>query len=79
MATQNFTASLPENIRTLGLIKLSEFDKYFPLFSSNTLRQFEFHNKYGFKKVVTRIGGRVFIKLDEFQKWLEAQDNENIA
>ncbi len=76
---QNVIANLPDEIKNTGLIRLSEFDKYFPLFSSNTLRQFEFHNKYGFKKVTTRIGGRVFIKLAEFQKWLEAQDKGDVA
>lgn len=70
---------LPEQIRNSGLIRLSDFNKYFSIFTPDTLRQFEFHNKYGFKKVVTRIGGRVFIKLDEFQKWLEEQEKENIA
>lgn len=70
---------LPEQIRQSGLLRLSDFDKYFSLFSCDTLRQFEFYNKYGFKKVTTRIAGRVFIKLDEFQKWLEEQEKANIA
>lgn len=70
---------LPDKVKNSGLIRLSEFEKYFNIFTTETLRQFEFYNKYEFKKVVTRIGGRVFIKLDEFQKWLEAQENENIA
>lgn len=76
--TVQFT-HLPESIRTTGLLRLSDFEKYFSLFSCDTLRQFEFHNKYGFKKVTTRIGGRVFIKLDEFQNWLEEQEKANIA
>lgn len=76
--TISFT-HLPEQIRQSGLLRLSDFDKYFSIFTPKTLQQFDFHNKYGFKKVTTRICGRVFIKLDEFQKWLEEQEKKNIA
>lgn len=67
---------IPDKFKNVGIVAFSDWNKYFAYPSIGTIRQWDFHNKYNFRKVVMRIGGKPFIKIDEFQKWLNEQDKK---
>ena len=68
--------NLPDEIKNVGIVALSDWTKYFAYPSIGTIRQWDFHNKYNFRKVIMRIGGKVFIKVADFFEWLNEQDKD---
>ena len=70
--------NLPDEIKNVGIIALSDWNKYFAYPAVGSIRQWDFHNKYNFRKVIMRIGGKVFIKVADFFEWLNEQDKDNI-
>ena len=59
------------------LIPLSEWNNYYSFPSVGALRQLVFYNKAGFNKVVRKISGRLYIKVSDFNQWVE--ENGKIA
>lgn len=56
------------------LVSVHEFCQANPQFRPGTIRKLIFHEKEnGFDRVVVRLGRRVFLRLDEFERWLLAQ------
>ncbi len=70
------TLSIPENVQNSGIIPLSQWNKYFAYPCVGTLRQMIFYKKYGIERCISRIGGRIYVKVAEFFKWLEEQNNK---
>lgn len=80
---------LPEQIRNMDLLLLSDWNKYFAYPKIPSFRQMLFHSKVAAEngqikynniyKVAKTIAGRTYIKISEFFEWLEEQENENIA
>ncbi len=75
--TENF-ANLPEQIRNMDMCLLSDWNKYFEYPRVASFRQMLFYaDKYnGIEKVVRKIGGRIYIKISAFFKWLDEQTAE---
>lgn len=73
--TQNL--NLPIEVLNSGILPLAKLNTYFAYPNQGTLRQLIFHAKrkdtYGVMKFVTKIAGRVYIKIPEFLNWLESQ------
>ena len=69
-------AKLPQTIQNMDLVLVSEWNNYFEYPRLNSFRQMIFHNKYGIDKCIRRIGGRIYVKVAEFFKWLEEQNNK---
>ena len=67
--------TIPEAVKNVNWIPLYKLDKYFA-FSVGTLRQFYFYKKYGVEKFIKRIGGRLYVKISDFQAWLDEQGKE---
>lgn len=56
------------------LVSIQEFCQANPQFRPGTIRKLIFHEREnGFNRVVVRLGRRVFLRLDEFERWLLAQ------
>ena len=66
--------------RTLDLIPLSKFNEYFDYPSTDSLRQLQFYNTYGFAdKVIRRIGKRLYVKISALQEWIEETNGNRVA
>lgn len=72
-------SSIPDSVQNVGIIPLSKWNQYYAYPKVGTLRQMIFHQKYGIEKVVIRIGGRVYLKVADFFKWLKEQDKTSIV
>lgn len=79
MLKQEQIATIPETVQNIGMIPLAQWNKYFAYPSSGTLRQMIFHNKYGINKIVTKLGGRIYIKVADFFNWLNEQDQQEVV
>ena len=54
------------------LIPLSKWNEYFAFPTVKAIRQYVFYKDInGFDKVIRRVGKRIYIKVSEFQKWIE--------
>lgn len=71
-------AKLPQTIQNLDLVLVSEWNNYFEYPRLNSFRQMIFHNKYGINKCIRHIGGRIYVKVTEFFKWLEEQSKAKL-
>jgi hypothetical protein len=60
-----------EVMQDLELVPLSEWNKHYKFPSVGALRQLVFYNKAGFNKVVRKISGRLYIKVSDFNKWVD--------
>lgn len=86
MTTQ--MTNLPEQIRNIDLLLLSDWNKYFAYPKIPSFRPMLFHSKVAAEngqvkyndiyKVAKNIAGRTYIKISAFFEWLEAQDKGNI-
>ena len=74
MQSERNGLNLPESIQNSGLILLNEFNEYFSTPNQKSLVQWEFHDKHGVRSFITRIAGRVYVKIPEFLDWLENQE-----
>jgi len=57
----------------LDLIPLSKWNDYFDFPTTGALRQLVFYNTNNFaNKVIRKIGKRLYIKISEFDAWVES-------
>lgn len=57
----------------LDLIPLSKWNDYFDFPTTGALRQLVFYNTNNFAhKVIRKIGKRLYIKISEFDAWVES-------
>lgn len=77
---------LPEQIRNMDLLLLSDWNKYFAYPEIRSFRQMLWHSKNdsvdpynGLHRVTKRMAGRVYVQISKFFEWLEEQNKENIA
>lgn len=57
------------------LIPVSKFNEYFKYPTTGTLRQIIFRKeKYKFENVIKKLGGRIYISISAFNKWVEEQN-----
>lgn len=62
------------------LISVNDFSDKYPTFSRATLRAYIFNaDKNGFKDVIRRIGGRVYLKENSFFSWVERINGFDVA
>lgn len=60
-----------------GLVPVSKFNEFIKYPSVAAIRQYIFYNTNGFKnKVIRYMGKRQYIKLSEFQKWIEENNQQ---
>ena len=69
---------LPIEVQNSGLIQLTKLNQYFSAINQGTLRQWIFkaqngNDRYNVLSFVTKIAGRVYVKIPEFLKWLDEQ------
>jgi len=63
------------NIKNLNLIPVSKFNDYYDYPTVGAIRQYYFYKeKYKFGNVVKKIGGRLYISIPDFNKWVEEQN-----
>lgn len=62
-----------KNLKLLeNLIPLSKWNDYYQFPTVGALRQYVFRAETnGFNKVITRIGKKIYIKVDELKNWIE--------
>ena len=58
------------------LIPLSKWNDYYDYPTVGTLRQMVFNEPKGFKKVLRRLGNRIYIKASAFFEWVEETNRE---
>lgn len=64
--------NLTETTNVIDLIPLSQWNKHFNYPSVSTLRHLLFDDNNGFSKVTRRIANRIYIKVSDFNAWVEA-------
>jgi hypothetical protein len=52
-------------------LKLSDIPKHYPV-QQSTLRYWLAHNTCNFKKIALKVGGRIVVKIETFDKWLDS-------
>lgn len=67
--------NLPDSIKNVGMIALTDWNIYFKYPKIGTMRQWDHHNRYNFKEVTKRIGGHVYIDIKKYTDWFEAHCN----
>lgn len=65
------TTELPQTIKNMDMVLVADWNKYFLYPNTGSLRQMIFFNKDNIKKCVVKMGGRLYIKVSEFFKWIE--------
>lgn len=70
---KNETFTTESETTTLtDLIPLSKWNEYYQFPSVGAIRQYVFRaNTNGFDRVIRRIGRKIYIKVSEFEKWIE--------
>lgn len=63
--------SIDNSSKIIDLIPLSLWNKYFAYPTVSTLRHLVFTNKNNFNKVTRRIANRIYIKVSDFNEWVE--------
>lgn len=79
--------NLPDNIKNMGLVPLSQWNKYFAYPKTQSLRQLIFRDrnpvttsdKTGVSRTLKYIGSRVYVDYAEFFKWIEEQNTQKLA
>lgn len=66
-------AELPQTIKNMDMVLVSKWNDYFSYPQVASLRQMIFFNKDNIKKCVTKMGGRVYIRISDFFEWLDEQ------
>lgn len=62
------------------LVPVSKWNEYYPFPTVGALRQFIFYaDKYNFKKVIRKIGNRMYIKASAFFDWVEETNKERMG
>lgn len=77
---------LPEQIRNMDMVLLSDWNKYFAYPKLDSFRQMIWQSKNapvdkynGLHKVTRNLAGRVYVKVSAFFEWLENQNKQDIA
>ena len=74
------TEKTQDRILDLDLVPLSRFNDYFEFPLVSNLRYHNFYNTYGFnKKVIRKLGKRLYIKISALKDWIEETHAGNLA
>lgn len=74
------TEKTQDRILDLDLVPLSRFNDHFEYPLVSTLRYHVFYDTYGFnKKVVRKLGKRLYIKISALRDWVEETGGDNVA